>query len=139
MDMTVHFSSVKDDWETPQYILDELDREFNFDADGACTAENCKFGICFTDTFNADWKGLTVFMNPPYGRGIGKFIEKAYNESLKGATVVCLLPARVDTKWFHDYCLKGEVRFVKGRIKFRGAENNAPFPSMIVVFKGQEQ
>lgn len=73
-------------------------------------------------------------MNPPYGRNIGKWVEKAYKSSLDGATVVCLLPVRTDTAWWHDYCMRGVVMFLRGRLKFSGAKNNAPFPSAIVVF-----
>ena len=74
-------------------------------------------------------------MNPPYGREIGRFIKKAYEETLNGCkSVVCLLPSRTDTKWFHEYCMKGKIEFIKGRLKFGGSKNNAPFPSMIVIF-----
>lgn len=75
-------------------------------------------------------------MNPPYGKEIGKWVKKAYEESLKGTKVVCLLPARTDTKWFHEYCLKGKIEFIKGRLKFGKSKNSAPFPSMVVVFGG---
>lgn len=79
-----------------------------------------------------------VWCNPPYGREIGKWVEKAYKESLEGATVVLLLPARTDTKWFHDYIYgKAEIRFVRGRLKFGDGKNSAPFPSMVVVFRGE--
>ena len=79
--------------------------------------------------------GYRTFCNPPYGREIGKWVEKAYQEAQKPNTlVVMLLPARVDTKWFHDYCLKGKVEFIRGRLKFGGCDNSAPFPSMVVVF-----
>ena len=78
-----------------------------------------------------------VWCNPPYGREIGKWVEKAYKESLEGATVVMLLPARTDTKWFHDYIYgKAEIRFVRGRLKFGDSKNSAPFPSMVVVYRG---
>ena len=83
----------------------------------------------------ANGGGYKVFCNPPYGREIGMWVEKGYKESQKQNTVVVmLLPARTDTKWFHDYCLKGEIEFVKGRLKFGDSKNSAPFPSMIVVF-----
>ena len=76
-----------------------------------------------------------MFMNPPYGRQIGKWVQKAWEESQKaGTVVVCLLPARTDTAWFHDYCRKGEVRFIRGRLRFGDAKNTAPFPSMVVIF-----
>lgn len=82
-------------------------------------------------------RGGTVWCNPPYGREIGKWVEKAYKESLEGVTVVMLLPARTDTKWFHDYIYgKAEIRFVRGRLKFGDSKNSAPFPSMVVVYRG---
>ena len=81
-----------------------------------------------------EWNG-TCWMNPPYGREISKWVEKAYESALNGATVVCLLPSRTDTKWFHEYCLKSmNIRFIKGRLKFGGSKSNAPFPSMVVIF-----
>ena len=81
--------------------------------------------------------GYRVFCNPPYGRGVGKWVEKAYKEAQQEDTlVVMLLPARTDTKWFHEYIYnKTEIRFIKGRIKFGGCKNPAPFPSMIVIFR----
>ena len=76
-----------------------------------------------------------MWLNPPYGRQIGKWVRKAYEEAQKPNTsVVCLLPARTDTAWFHDYCVKGNITFLRGRLKFGGCRNSAPFPSMIVVF-----
>ena len=83
--------------------------------------------------------GCNVFCNPPYGKEIGKWVKKGYEESCKPETlVVMLLPARTDTKWFHDYCLKGQVEFLRGRLKFGNSKNSAPFPSMIVVFGGSK-
>jgi phage N-6-adenine-methyltransferase len=135
----VMFSSKKDDWETPQWLFDELNKEFDFDLDVCATRENKKCRNFYAKELNGlkqSWQGV-CWMNPPYGREIGKWIKKAYEESLKGSTVVCLLPARTDTKWFHDYILgKAEVRFLKGRLKFGGSKNSAPFPSMVVVFRG---
>lgn len=78
-------------------------------------------------------------MNPPYGREIGKWVQKAYESAQQGATVVCLIPSRTDTKWWHDYCMKGEIRFIKGRLKFGTATYNAPFPSAVVIFRNIEQ
>lgn len=78
-------------------------------------------------------------MNPPYGREIGKWVRKAYESSLGGTTVVCLLPARTDTRWWHDYCMKGEIRFIRGRLKFGGHKNSAPFPSAVVIFRGNKK
>ena len=73
-------------------------------------------------------------MNPPYGREIGKWMLKAFHEACNGATVVCLVPARTDTAWWHDFAMKGDITFIRGRLKFGGHKNNAPFPSAIVVF-----
>lgn len=85
--------------------------------------------------------GYTVFMNPPYGRAIGNWLKKAYEESLQQNTkVVCLIPSRTDTKYWHDYCMKAsEIRFVKGRLKFGDSKNSAPFPSAIVIFNGNNE
>ena len=133
------FSSKYCDWETPADLFEELNAEFGFDVDVCATAENAKCKTYFTpetDGLIQSWRGV-CFMNPPYGRAIGKWVAKAYEEAQRGATVVCLLPARTDTRWFHEYCVKGEIRFLRGRVKFlRGGEAGpAPFPSMIVVFR----
>lgn len=131
-----------DQWETPQWLYDQLHNEFNFVLDPCCDATNqkCKIGYWkgINDGLKESWhEHKSVFMNPPYGKEIGKWVKKAYEESQNQTTVVCLLPARTDTKWFHDYILgKSEIRFLKGRLKFGGCKNSAPFPSMIVVFKG---
>ena len=84
------------------------------------------------------WSRHRAFVNPPYGREISKWVKKAYEEGLKPhTTVVCLLPSRTDTKWWHDYCMKAnEIYFVKGRLKFGNSKNAAPFPSVVVVFRG---
>ena len=76
-------------------------------------------------------------MNPPYGRAIKHWVEKAYTESKRGATVVCLIPARTDTAYWHDYCFKGEVRFLRGRLSFSN-KGTAPFPSAVVIFRGDK-
>jgi phage N-6-adenine-methyltransferase len=134
----VFFSSQSDDWETPLWLFAELDREFQFTLDPAATPENAKCRQFFTredDGLARDWRGV-VFLNPPYGRDVGKWVRKAYYEAKRGATVVCLLPARTDTVWWHRFCLKGEIRYIKGRLKFGGAVNSAPFPSVIVIFRG---
>lgn len=135
------YSSKKQDYETPQKIYDKLNREFGFSLDPCSTHENAKCRNHYTINENGlkqDWRGEIVFMNPPYGREIIKWVQKAYEESLKGSVVVCLLPARTDTKWWHEYCMKGEIRFICGRLKFRGSKNSAPFPSAIVIFTGQK-
>ena len=138
--MAVHYSSATVEWATPQDFFDKLDAEFNFELDVCATAENAKAFDFFTkeqDGLAQAWRGV-VWMNPPYGRGIGAWIAKAYASAQEGATVVCLVPARVDTAWWHDYCAKGEVRFVRGRLKFGGHKNAAPFPCAVVVFRPQE-
>lgn len=137
----VVFSSAKDDWETPQDFFDSLNAEFGFTLDPAADDRNHKCAQYYTkeqDGLSQDWTGETVFVNPPYGRiETGRWVEKAYNESQKpGTTVVMLIPARTDTKWFHGYIEgKAEIRFVKGRLKFGGSKDDAPFPSMVVVFR----
>ena len=133
-------TSAKDDWETPLWLFKQLDDEFHFTMDAAASDTNHKCEIYFTKEDNAllrNWGGETVFCNPPYGKGIGKWVEKAYRESRKpGTTVVMLIPARTDTKWFHNYILDvAEIRFIKGRLRFSGATVNAPFPSMVVVYR----
>lgn len=137
--MKVHYSSKSSDWETPSDVFSTLNSEFNFTLDPCCTHENKKCPRYYTkeaDGLAQDWGQERVFMNPPYGRGvIDKWMRKAYESAQLGATVVCLIPARTDTQWWHSYAAKGEVRFRKGRIKFVGAESGAPFPSAIVVLK----
>ncbi len=121
------FSSQSDNWRTPEKFYKELNKEFGFDFD-PCPA-NPKF-----DGLKIDW-GSCNFVNPPYSE-ISKWVEKAYNENKKGKTVVMLIPSRTDTKWWHEYIMKAnEIRFIKGRLKFSGHKNSAPFPSAVVVFK----
>lgn len=136
MNTAVMFSSETDMWETPKRLFDELDKEFHFDLDVCAIPENAKCEQYFTpetDGLSQEWNG-TVWCNPPYGREIGKWVKKAAQSN---CTVVMLLPARTDTKWFHDYIYrKAEIRFLKGRLKFGGSQNSAPFPSMVVVFDG---
>jgi phage N-6-adenine-methyltransferase len=136
LEMGVHYSSETDDWATPQALFDELAAEFAFTLDVCATAENAKCERFFTvedDGLAQDWAGV-CWMNPPYGDAIVRWVEKAYETGRAGATVVCLVPARVDTGWWWDYCRHGEVRFLRGRLKFGGGANSAPFPSAVVVF-----
>lgn len=142
--MAVHYSSATDDWSTPQDFFDAMNAEYGpFDLDVCASDENAKCAMYFTrstDGLAQNWKltatrKIRCWMNPPYGRGIGDWVKKAYDESQKGCLVVCLLPARTDTKWFHDYCTRGTIQFIRGRLKFGGAKNSAPFPSMVVVFQ----
>lgn len=126
-----------DDWGTPQGVFDELNKEFEFTLDPASNEINAKCKRHFTskeDGLAQSWKGERVWLNPPYGRTIGDWIKKA---ATGGAdVVVSLLPARTDTKWFHEFIYgKAEIRFLKGRLRFGGSKNSAPFPSMVVVFK----
>lgn len=134
--MNVHFSSKTPEWSTPQDVFDKLNTEFSFTLDPAATKNNAKCARFYTekeDGLAQDWKGERVFCNPPYGRVIGRWVEKM---ATGGADVsVGLLPARTDTRWFHEHILgKAEIRFIKGRLKFGGCENSAPFPSMIVIW-----
>ena len=132
------FSSKSNDWATPHQTFNELDNEFNFTLDPCASDENTKCDKYYTeedDGLSQDWSNEIVFMNPPYGREIGKWVEKAYRESLKGAVVVCLIPARTDTKYWHNFIFPyAEIRFIKGRLKFGGSKNSAPFPSAIVIY-----
>ena len=141
--MSVHFSSKSNEWTTPQYLFNELNDDFNFTLDPCATDKNAKCSKYFTiedDGLSKDWSNDVVFMNPPYGREIKKWIKKAYEESLNGATVVCLIPARTDTTYWHDYIFGKalDIRFLKGRLKFGDSKNSAPFPSAIVVYKYKE-
>jgi len=127
------------EWETPQELFDQLNAEFCFDLDACATPENAKVGSYFTsdqDALKQDWTEYrAVYMNPPYGRKVERWVRKAYETAQTGKTlVVCLLPARTDTKWWHAFCLKAEVRFIRGRLSF-GRGGRAPFPSVVVIFR----
>lgn len=132
------YSSKTDDWATPQYVYDMLDEEFHFTLDPCASPSNAKCGLFFTreqDGLLQSWADHRVFMNPPYGRVIGSWVRKARQEADRGALVVCLLPSRTDTAWFHDHIDgRAEIRFIRGRLKFGAGKNNAPFPSMVCVF-----
>ena len=138
--MKVHFSSKTDMWATPQAFFDKYDAVYNFELDVWATKENAKREKYFTeedDGLAQEWTGV-CWMNPPYGREIIHWMKKAYESSLQGATVVCLVPARTDTKWWHEYAMKGDIEFIRGRLKFGGSKNSAPFPSAVVVFNGSK-
>lgn len=140
MNTELMFSSKKDDWETPQDLFDELDEEFHFTLDAASSDLNAKCEKHYTiedDGLSQSWAGNNVFLNPPYGRTMKEWMRKAYEESQReNTTVVALVPARTDTAWFHDYVYgKAELRFLRGRLKFGGCENSAPFPSLVVVYR----
>jgi phage N-6-adenine-methyltransferase len=141
--MKTMFSSKTEEWETPQKLYDHLNLQYNFTLDPCATSKTAKCENYYTiedDGLNKNWEGEIVFMNPPYGRDIKHWIKKAYEEGQKPNTmVVCLIPSRTDTKYWHEYCMKAwKINFVKGRLKFKNdaaASNAAPFPSAVVVFK----
>ena len=123
----VHFSSQRLDWQTPKEVYERLNDEFKF------TCDPCPVNPKI-DGLTKDW-GERNFVNPPYGREIQKWVKKGYNEAQKGKTVVFLIPSRTCSRWWHDYIMKAdEIRFIKGRLKFKGAKYDAPFPSCIVIF-----
>ncbi len=131
------FSSKRGDWETPQTLYDALNAEFHFTVDVCAVPETAKCKRFFTpvdDGLKQTWTGV-VWMNPPYGRDIGRWVKKAFESAIGGATCVCLLPVRTDTKWWHEFIMKAEVRFIRGRLQFGNATTSAPFPSAIVVFR----
>jgi phage N-6-adenine-methyltransferase len=132
------FTSNKDEYGTPQNLYDELDKEFHFLLDAAASPGNAKNPNYYTkedDALSLPWD-VTTFCNPPYGREIGKFVGRAWRQSVvHGVEIVMLLPARTDTKWWHDYVrYAAEIRFIRGRLSFEGSNGPAPFPSCIVVF-----
>lgn len=130
-------TSNTDMWSTPIDFFDDYNAVYHFDVDVCATAENAlcaKFYSPEDDGLSKEWRGV-CWMNPPYGREISKWMKKAYESSLHGVTVVCLVPARTDTAWWHEYAMKGEIEFIRGRLKFGGSKNSAPFPSAVVVFQ----
>lgn len=137
----VHFSSETDEWETPPGYFAKIVEEFGpFDLDVCATAQNAKSKNFFTkedDGLARNWSGR-CWMNPPYGKGLEKWVRKAYTTGLWGGFVVCLIPSRTDTAYWHDYVMKGEVRFIRGRLNFGGHANPAPFPSALVIFGKME-
>jgi site-specific DNA-methyltransferase (adenine-specific) len=135
----VHFSSHTDEWPTPQSLFDALQKEFAFTLDPCATHANAKCAHHFTraeDGLSQSWADEVVFMNPPYGRQIARWMAKAHGAARHaGATVVCLVPARTDTAWWHQFAMKHEIRFLRGRLKFGDGANAAPFPSALVVMR----
>lgn len=136
MKTAVHFSSKTSEWETPQAFFDAIQRTYKLDIDVCATRENAKLARWWDEKENGltqNWTGVRAWMNPPYGREIGKWIEKAATGG--AAIVVALLPARTDTRWFHDHVQgKATVHFIRGRLKFGGHKNSAPFPSMVCIW-----
>lgn len=133
------FSSNSDEWETPREFFAQITERFGtLELDVCASKENAKCARFFSpeeDGLSQEWSPARCWMNPPYGRTIGLWMKKAYEESQKGALVVCLVPARTDTAWWHDYAALGKVMFIRGRLKFGNAKNSAPFPSAVVVFE----
>lgn len=161
MNNALMFSKASDEWSTPQDLFDALDAEFSFTLDAAASAENAKCPLWFgpthhgpeyRDALTIDWwighrpDTEAVWLNPPYSK-CREFIAKAASEARKGVTVVCLVPSRTDTRWWHEHVwdrechqprLLVQVRFLKGRLTFGGAPNGAPFPSVVIVFHGHQ-
>jgi len=141
-------SSLRHDWATPRALFHVLDEEFHFTLDVCATAETAVCEEYFSEgALDRLWVPVNdgaVWCNPPYGRRIGDWVEKAWRESCslhRGISIVLLLAARTDTQWFHEYCLKGEIRFLRGRLSFddQKLRGRAPFPSMIVIFRGTRE
>lgn len=137
------YMSEKMDWGTPIKLFDRLNQYFKFTLDPCCSEENKKCDKYYTVKENGliqDWGKNIVWMNPPYGKELKFWMEKAYNESLKGATVVCLVPSRTDTQWFHNWAYgKGDLVFLNRRLDFEGSTNKAPFPSMLVIYNSNKK
>ena len=150
MNNDVLFSKTSDEWTTPQDFLDQLDEEFRFDTDAACTPANARYPHAIYSALDTDWSNdgdpSVCFVNPPYSQ-CRAFVAKASEEAAKGNTVVILVPSRTDTRWWHEYVWDRsvhapypgvEIRFIKGRLKFGNAKNGAPFPSVVIVFRPLE-
>ena len=143
MNTQLMFSAKTDDWRTPEDMLRELNKEFNFDFDP------CPLDASFNGLTMDVLSGSCMFVNPPYSHSGSKgkkgkpgytkgWVEKCHEEWQKGKTIVLLIPSRTDTAYFHDFILgKAEIRFVRGRLKFSGHHNPAPFPSMLAIFRGK--
>ena len=145
MNTEVMFSSKTDQWATPNDFFDKLNDEFHFTLDPCADEFNHKCEKYYTkeiDGLSKIWFYETVFCNPPYGKEIGEWVKKCYwSAKMDHSTCVMLIPARTDTKWFHDYIYNKpnvEIRFIKGRLKFGDSKNSAPFPSMVVIFRAKE-
>ena len=145
MNKAIHFSSKSNEWATPQKFFDDLNDEFEFTLAPCANESNHKCDKYYTVAQNGliqNWGGEIVFCNPPYGREVTEWVRKFFHEVYAGDChcAVMLLPARTDTKWFHSYIYnKAEVRFIKGRLKFGGSKDAAPFPSMVVIFRSCEK
>ena len=136
--MSVHFSSNKQDWATPDDLYKKLNRIYSFDLDVAATRENARCERYFTpadDGLEQSWEGARVWCNPPYGREIKSWIAKANAEAERADFIVMLVPARTDTAWWHTALTQARVVYLKGRLTFKGAKATAPFPSALLYWK----
>ena len=137
MTSKVHYMSQRQDWETPQFLFDGSNAEFGFDMDVCATPESAKCRKFFAsrdDGLTQHWQGI-CWMNPPYGREIARWMQKAFESAQDGATAVCLVPARTDTKSWHRFAMRGAIRPLRGRRKFGRSVNSAPFPGAVVIFR----
>lgn len=136
------FATCKEDWETPPALFQALHKEFQFTCDVAADNRNAKVPNFINqeqDALSVPWHG-TCWLNPPYGRQLKLWVEKAYRESINGATIVMLIPSRTNTNWWHDFCMRAsEIRFIKGRPKFVGAKHGLPQPLAIIIFKPDDR
>jgi phage N-6-adenine-methyltransferase len=132
------FKSTNQSWETPDDLFKKIDSVFHFTRDVCATKENTKCKVFYSEDnscLDKKWDGVN-WMNPPY-KDMKKFIKKAFDERFN-ATTVCLIPARTNTKWWHELCMKGEVWFICGRPKFKGCVHGLPQPLALVKFGGNE-
>lgn len=142
--LDVMFSSKSNEWATPQDLFDKLNQQYHFTLDPCASIENHKCDMYYTIEDNGltkNWGGQTVFCNPPYGREIYEWVSKCYQESLNGTKIVLLIPSRTDTKYFHEFLYNRpnvKIQFIKGRLKFGGSNNSAPFPSLLAYFNIKE-
>ena len=138
--MSVHFSSARHDWRTPSLVFEDLHAEFEFTVDACSSDKNALLPRHWTEADEPllrSWMGERVFMNPPYGKQIARWMEKAWTEAEAADLIVALVPSRTDTAWWHDYAMKAdEIRFIRGRLKFNDGLNKAPFPSTLLIWKG---
>lgn len=135
--MSVHFSSEKQDWATPDELYERLDRIYRFNLDVAADATNARCETYFdagTNGLAQSWAGARVWCNPPYGRQIGDWTAKAAAEAAKAEFIVMLVPARTDTRWWHDARSSCRIEFLRGRLRFKGATASAPFPSALLYW-----
>jgi site-specific DNA-methyltransferase (adenine-specific) len=141
MSTGLFYTEQRQDWATPRDLFEALDREFHFTLDVCASAENAKVPQHLTEEDNAlmlEWSGA-CYMNPPYAK-MEQWVRKAHLEACRGAVVVCLLPVRTDTSWWHEWVTKArEVRFIRGRVRFEGTTSSAPFASAVVVFDRPEE